>query len=132
MEEIREVTLPSGAVLKLNPAPFADARNLYQAVLEELKGSRFDPQQSIDVNFFKDMLCSMLSSKKVEAALEKCMQRATYDGIKITKDTFEPVKARDDYLTVCFEVAKENVLPFMKSLYAQYAPLIAEVQKSLK
>lgn len=130
--ELKELVLPSGAVLKINPAPFADSRNLYQAVMEEFKVLKLDPAAEVDVNFMKDLLCTGLSSKKIELALTKCMQRATYNDLKITDATFEALEARDDYLTVCFEVAKENILPFMKSLYAQFAPMLEQVKKSLK
>ena len=76
---------------------------------------------TIDVNLRKDLFCTFLASKKIEAALAECMKRVTYNGLKITEDTFEPVEARDDYLTVCVEVTRENVVPFMKSLFA-YGP----------
>jgi hypothetical protein len=36
---MREVKLKSGAVLKLQAAPFKDAKALYQALLREMKGS---------------------------------------------------------------------------------------------
>lgn len=123
--------LPSGAELVITVAPFAEAKALYQAFLKELKVLKFDPKTEMDVNFFKDMFCAALSSKEIENALDVCMKRATYNGLKIDKDTFEPVEARDDYFAVCFEIAKENVLPFTKSLYAQYSPILEKVRSNL-
>lgn len=132
---MREVKLPSGAILKITPAPFADARALYQAVMEEAKGLKLDPNADVDVNLYKDLFCVGLTSKKIESALWDCFKRCTYDSgagdLKITTDSFEPVERRDDYLTVCFEVAKENVQPFMKSLYAQYSQILGTVQNAL-
>jgi len=130
MDELKTVKLPSGAVLKITPSPFADAKALYQAILEEARGLKLDPLSEIDVNLWKDLVCVGFSSKKIEAALAKCMERATYNDLKMDKDTFEPVAARDDYLTVCLEVTKENVMPFMKSLYAQYANILKMVPKN--
>jgi hypothetical protein len=127
----KSVQLPSGAKLVITVSPFAVSRALYQALLEELKGLKLDPKAEIDVNLWKDLFCSALSSKKIEACLEECMKRATYNGRKIDSDTFEPVEARGDYFDVCFEVAKENVLPFAKSLYAQYADILAKVKSAL-
>jgi hypothetical protein len=125
----REVTLPSGAVLVVAPAPFQAAKALYQAVLEEVKGVKVDPLAEVDVNLFKDMFCIGLSSKKIESALAECLKRVTYNGLKVDSSTFEPVESRQDYVTACFEVAKENIEPFTKSLYAQYAAILGQLQK---
>lgn len=121
---MKEVTLPSGATLKITLAPFTQSRDLYQAFLEELKGLKIDPTEEVDASFIKDLGCVALTSKKVETALWTCMQRATYNDLKITLDTFEPEASRDDYFTVCLEVAKVNIQPFTKSLYAQYGHVL--------
>ena len=123
--------LPSGAELEITMPPFAVSRALYQAVLEELKGAKINSSDEVDVNLFKDLFCVMLSSKKVDAALTECMKRATYNGLKIDADTFEPAAAREDYITVCFEVAKVSVIPFLKSLYAEFFPLLGKLKSSL-
>lgn len=128
---LREVKLPSGATLKISVAPFEDAKNLYQAMLEELKALKLDPNADVDVNLYKDLLCAGLSSKKIEACLKKCLERVTIDDLKIDSQTFEPVEKRDDYLTVCFEVAQDNVQPFMKSLYAQYGRILVTIRSVL-
>lgn len=125
----KKVKLPSGAELTITAAPFADARALYQAVCEELKGLKFDPKAEVDVNFRKDIFCAALASKKVEEALWVCMSRALYDKKKIDLETFEPVGARQDYLLTCYEVGKENILPFMKSLYAQFGDIVDVLKK---
>lgn len=124
----RVVDLPSGAKLTIQPAPFAEAKALYQAVLDEIKHIDFSTQDEMS-KLLKDLLCYGFSSKKIEAALYKCMDRVLYNGLKITDETFEPVDARGDYLVVIFEVAKENVEPFMKSLYAQYGQVLASLVK---
>lgn len=128
---MNEVSLPSGAILKIQVAPFGESKNLYQVFLDELKGLKVDPSAEIDVNLFKDLFCMALSSRKIESALEPCLKRCLYNESKIDKDTFEPVERRDDYLTVCFEVAKENILPFTKSLSQQYAHILEQGKKIL-
>lgn len=115
---MREVTLQSGAVLKVAPAPFIQSKNLYQALLRELKTVVFDKQTM--PNVWKDLFCSGFSSLEVEKPLWECMTRCLLNGERITPDTFEPVERRDDYMQVCMEVAKENVTPFAKSLYAEF------------
>ena len=122
--------LSSGAELKIQLAPFSDAKALFQAVLEEGKALKVNSQDEIDVNLFKDVFCSGFSSKKIESCLSVCMKRVTYNDLKIDENTFEPESARGDYMEVCWEVAKENILPFVKNLYAKYAPLLTGLKNS--
>lgn len=128
---MKEVKLPTGAVLKVTPAPFADAKALYQAVLDEVKPLSIAGKPEVEM--YKDLFCAGFSSKKIEAALWECFKRCQYcdqrGDLKIDKDTFEPVESRDDYLTVCMEVAKENLAPFVKSLYAEYAHLFRAMKQ---
>lgn len=123
------INLPSGAVLKITLAPFAQSKALYQAILEEVKTLRLDPDAEVDVNLYKDLFCVGFSSKKIEAALAKCLDRVTYNDLKIDDQTFESEAARDDYMTVCFEVTKANILPFTKSLYAKYSHILGLLKK---
>lgn len=118
-----EIKLPSGAILKVTVAPFADAKALYQAVLEELKSMKLNSDDDIGPMLYKDLFCTGFSSRKIESALDKCMTRATYNGLKIDGNTFEPIEARDDYFKVCYEVGKANISPFVKSLCAEYSHL---------
>lgn len=129
MAEPKEVTLPSGAVLRITPAPFAVAKDLYQAVLREL---RFIPIQSENEfgELLKNIFTAGFSSKEIERLAMKCMERCTYDAgdgqEKFTDKTFEPVEAREDYSVVFFEVVKENINPFAKSLWREYQKALSE------
>lgn len=120
---MREVVCSSGALLKVSPAPFADAKNLYQALLKELGIVSISEKMEMG-NLFKDLFCIGFSSPEIERCLWKCMERCTYDfgkgNMKITLDSFEPVECRQDYMQVCVEVTKENVLPFAKALLQEY------------
>ncbi len=126
----KKVKLPSGAELEIWVSPFEVSKALYQAMLDEVRGLKLDPKAEVDVNFFKDLFCAGFSSKKVEECLKECLKKATYNGARISSDTFEPVEARQDYMQVCFEVAQENVAPFTKSLYAKYQTIL-ELMKSV-
>jgi hypothetical protein len=121
---MKEVTLPSGAKLKITVSSFAVARDLFQAVSEELKGLHFEHSTEIDIGFFKDLFCTGMASKKIEKCLWECMKKATYNDLRISEDTFEPVEAREDYIPVMLEVAKENLVPFTKSLYASFGEVL--------
>jgi hypothetical protein len=126
------IKLPSGAELKITVAQFGISKNLYQAILEEMKNLKIDAKTEIDANLFKDIFCVSLSSKKIERALEECMKKCLYKGMKIDADTFEPVDAREDYLQVCLEIGKANVMPFFRqasALLSQASAMIPGVQK---
>lgn len=124
----RKVTLPSGAELDIQLRPFAESRALYQAFLEEAKSLKLDPAAEVDVNMWKDLACLALSSKRVEEAIWVCFKGCLYKKIQISLDTFEPEEAREDYFTVMMEVARENVLPFTKSLFVQYAAVLGQLK----
>jgi len=129
---MREVKLPSGATLQVTPSPFAEARALYQAILRELRFVEVGSKTEIS-SLYKDLFCIGFASAAVEACLWECFKRCTYDSgkgaFKIDNQTFEPIEARDDFMTVCIEVAKENVLPFGKSLFAVYQDFVAQATK---
>jgi hypothetical protein len=128
---MKVVKLPSGAELQITPAPFADAKALYQAMLEELKSIKISGETDLEYGLMKDIFCGGFSSPRIEAALAKCLARATYSGTRISDEVFEKVEARQDYIIVCYEVALENVLPFTKSLYAQFEAVKGMLKSSL-
>ncbi len=120
---MKEIKLPSGAVLKITPSPFSDSRALYQAILKEAKDIPINSKVDMAA-VYKDLFCIGFSSPEIEKCLWACFQRCTYNAgngdLRIDEKTFEPVERRDDYMKVCMEVTKENVLPFVKSLYAMW------------
>lgn len=122
--------LPSGAELEVHLAPFADAKALAQAILEEMKCLQLNPKDEIDTNMWKNIVCIGFSSKKIEACLNKCLDRCLYNGMRILPDTFEPEEARQDYMEVLMHVAKANNLPFVKSLFAKYAHILGILKES--
>lgn len=124
MSNSKAITLPSGSKLEITVSDFKTSKALYVAMAAEAKSLKLDPNAEVDVNFLKDIFCAGLSSKAIEESLDACMKRCTYNGLKITTDTFEPVDARQDYLMVCFEIAKENVEPFTKALGQKLSPIL--------
>lgn len=132
--KFRDVKLPSGATLKIKPAFFAESKALYMVLLDESKGVNFSSKNDFG-NALKDAFSIAVSSKKVEAALWVCMGHCIYNSgtgdLKIDQDTFEPVKAREDYTLVCREVIEENVGPFAKGLYVEFQRLMAMIDSIL-
>ena len=115
------------AELKITLSPFSISKALYQAVLVELRALTLAPNTELDMAFFKDLVCTGFSSKAIEAALWKCMERATIDGLKVSEESFEPADRRGDYPVVFFEVARENIAPFVKSLLSEFGPMLSSV-----
>lgn len=116
---MKEVKLPSGAVLKITVGSFEESKALYQACLEELGSVHFATGEQM-MSAYKNIICTGFASKKVEKALWVCLNRVLYNDSRVTLDTFENEKAREDYNHVFIEVLEENVRPFMKSLYAVF------------
>lgn len=124
MAETIEVDMPSGAKLKVTPADYKVSWSLFQSLIEIAKDLKidlnmlknFDLKRQECLEAVKDLVCSGLSSKKVEACLADCMKRALYNDLKIDNQTFDADEARGDYIMVCVEVAKANLLPFLKTL----------------
>lgn len=131
--EFREVKLPSGATLKVAPAPFAASKALYQALLKEMKGISVSGKGELG-DLIKNVFCAGFSSPEIEACLWKCMAHSLYDNgkdqRKVDADTFEPVEARQDWTVVCIEVAEENVTPFGKSLMQLYFQYLASAEST--
>jgi hypothetical protein len=131
--EIREVILPSGAVLKINPAPYSPAKQLFVACMKEIKAVDLgnDINADLGLNLIKDLFCSAISSPEIEKAMIPCLKAALYNELPISDKTFEPVEARQDYFQVMYEVAKENVLPFFpKNLLSQLSESMKKSQGS--
>lgn len=124
---MRIVNLPSGAELKVSLAPFSEANALFKAVSAEAKNLKVSFETDVDVNLLKDIVCAAVSSDKIEACIWDCMKKSLYNGLKMSKETFEPEEARQDYYVVLLEVAKDNLLPFTKSLSAQFGDIMKKI-----
>lgn len=124
--ELRTVKLPSGNSLTIHPAPFKLAKALYLAVIEETKNVEISSKSDM-VGIFRGIFLGGLASPRIDAALGSCLAYAIYNELKIDADTFEKVERREDYPTVCLEVAYENVYPFLKNLSAQYSLMLEKL-----
>jgi len=127
----KEITLDSGAKLNITLASFAEGNALFKAFSKVVGKAEIDGQEDIKNPLaLKDLFCSLVYSDELEKCLWACMKRATYNGHKITPDTFEEIEARQDYLEVISEVGQFNLTPFLKSLYARFLPLLETFQTS--
>lgn len=120
-----KVSLPSGAELEITLAPFMEGERLFASMAECLKGVKLDGNANMqdvvgDLNGLKDMFLSCLTSHSLKEAILACLKRCTYNKQRITSwDIFDDIKAREDYLPVCWEVCKFNLAPFTRNLFAK-------------
>jgi hypothetical protein len=119
--------LPSGVELKVTVSGIRDCLELQDAFLEALKEVKIT--LGAGLNLKKDLICALLPNKRLRAAIEVCMKKATYNGLRIDfEKTFEPVEARDDLITVYTTVAEENLRPFVKSLSVELKAVLDLIQ----
>lgn len=120
------ITLPSGRSLVVEIAPFVPANKLKKAIAADLVGvdlsglnlGKLDANMDLSkldgasLNAFKNVLCILLASDKVEASVFECALRSTIDGVKVTRESFDPAEARGDFMIVAWEVIKANAGAF--------------------
>lgn len=127
---MREFTTKSGANVVIFFAGFKQASSLKNAVSRELLkinidlgklnketiGSLLESDVTPEfLNSCKNVLLILDSSETVEKALFDCLIRCTYNGEKITRDTFEDFEAVSDYYEIAFNCLKDNLFPFFKN-----------------
>ena len=129
----------NGVDVKINPADFISAMKLKNAVLKAVKDSGVDISkidlETINASSLQPILEVVLyadTSEAVENALFKCLERCTYRGERITRDTFEPVEAREDYYEIVLACLKENLAPFFKNLILKLSSLMPKKSDNQK
>ena len=129
------VTLPSGSKLDMTPASFDEGTDLLEAATKELGTVSLtlgikpkDGQNLLQailslevgddaVNTLKNVICKLIASKEVKAALWKCIGRTSLNGVKLTTmDYFDDPEKRADYLPMLKEVLVFNLGFFTKDL----------------
>ena len=120
--------LPSGAELVIFETPFETSFTLYQTMVAENKDRPVTSENILGM--LQAVFMNSVASKQVNVCLWECFKHCTYNALKIDKDTFQPKESREDFLTVCFEVAQENVSPFLKNLPALYETMLERISKS--
>lgn len=127
-DENIEVSLKSGSKLRITISELEVCDELFDSFCEELKKVSFTKDQDY-IDLIKNVLTYSISSKRFKNAVKKCFDRCLYNDLKITKDTFEKVSSREDYIDVIFEVAKANLSPFMKGLFSQFGKVSELIEK---
>lgn len=119
----------AGKRLLVTPGNFAAAMELQAAVAEALKGTKLDLGGLAGAGLETDIadlagpldtilnsLLSIVTSKRVEAALFDCAKTVVWGEDKITRDFFESIENRELYFPIMTEVVKANLGPFFKRI----------------
>lgn len=119
----QDFVLGSGARLHVTTAPFVDANALRKTLLKTAKGIPLsaDPL-SMDLSVLKDVFIEAASSDEVERVLFKCMERVSYQDVKVTPALFDDLKlgeqARTDLLEMYWKVIEVNCGPFFLKAFS--------------
>lgn len=113
----KDFELPSGAQFHVSLVPFKDARALTKALLKSATGIPLAADiMSMDVTVLKDALISAATSDEVEKAMAVCLERSTWNNLKVVPDLFDDPKSgeqiRRDYFVMCAKVVEVNCMPF--------------------
>ena len=103
------------AKVVINTASFGDAIKLKSALEKSLMDRGINLEGAIDADL-PSLFLAADSSQEVFSCLFKCLEKSTYNGVKITMDTFEDEAARLDFYEVVFYCLKVNIFPFFKYL----------------
>ena len=127
---MQNISLKNGHVLGLTIADFGPANRLRKEIVREMRSVRLDTDMDLSnlkdvlkmemdaktLNTVKDIVCQLLGSDAVEAAVFECMKKCTLQGEKITPSSFDKEETREDFLVVAWEVIKINIAPFFAGL----------------
>lgn len=102
----QDFILKSGAKLHVTPSDFKTAMGLVKAIQKATLGL---PRES-------DASLAVVVSDEVEAAVHRCMARATYEGQRLDLGLFDDPtlgpRARQDYFDICARIIEVNCNPF--------------------
>jgi hypothetical protein len=129
--------LGSGAKLTVTESSFEDAIELNDALINSLGDIKLtDDMLNVDIdpanplgsftgasNLFSllaNKIKSLAASSLVRACIFKCGNRASYNGIRVSKDLFDDpqmgFQARQDYYDILIKIVEVNCRPFLENL----------------
>lgn len=108
--DTHKVQLKSGNELMIWLAKFEDGYNLLQTVTREIK--------NIDIKegTVEGLSMQLISSPALRETMWPCLTLCTYKGLRITKEMFEALDARKDFLEIVKEVMIYNINPFSENV----------------
>jgi len=127
-----DFTLTSGNLLHVSSSSFEDANSLMKALMKSAKGKAIgdDPLKQ-DLSVLKDVFIDAVVSDDVERALFKCLERASYQSVKVTKALFDDPglgeKARGDMFEMYWKCVEVNCGPFFVKIFSVFKDRLKSV-----
>ena len=110
----KEITLQSGNTLRVQKASFNNANTLTNTIIDRLGGLLGTATSDAEIApVLISGLSKIISDSEVQNQIISCFQGCLYNNQNLTKDTFEDVEARKDYIEVLIIVAEANVKDFL-------------------
>jgi len=102
----------NGAIeVSLQDSDFATSNKLRAIFTKSVKKQGYKLEELGNVETIEVLDCN----EELQEILFKCLERCTYDGVRITKETFEPISARQDYYEIMLACLGINYDPFFKA-----------------
>jgi hypothetical protein len=122
-----EFVAASGAKIKINVAPWADAKMLKKAIQKEVDFNTSD----INQKWFIEQIFKIDGSDVFEAALWACLRHCSYtpkgspdaEVLRIDQSMMDNANMRQDYAEIVSACVKENLGPLVESLLSKFAEL---------
>ena len=111
-------TKETGAKVVLNPCSLVDAFKLKASIQKSLLKNNIKLEQAFEEDL-SNVLMALDSSEEVFESMFECLKKSTYNGNRITFDTFESETSRQDLYEVFFYCLKVNIYPFFKPLLSR-------------
>ncbi len=117
------ITLTSGAKFQITPSSFELANALRKSLMRTVKGIPLgDNPLNQDLSVLKDVFLEAASSDDVERCLFACLERASYQDVKVTKNLFDDPKlgqqARSDLFEIFWKCIEVNLGPFFVKIFS--------------
>ncbi len=112
----------SGAEIKINIAPWADAKQLKKAVQKEVKFTGED----LNLKWFIEQIFQIDGCDAFEYALWACLKHCTRDNARITPEIMDTEEGRNDYVEIVSACVQVNLGPLVESLLLKFKELEKE------
>lgn len=132
-----EFTTVGGAKVVITESGFLQANALKKSLLPALKNlkefntEKISDLKNQDISILLNPLVDICISDEVESRIFDCLNRGTYNGVRIDRALFDDPElgeiARKDYHEICVAAIKVNVLPFFAQTFSWL-----KIEKNLK